>query len=495
MGDDTDVADYRPTRSVGRNIAALMASQSITWLLATVVLWLIPRYLDAESLGQLRIANSFWEIGAVIAAFGTATLLTVEVARNRSAVADLLRRVLKLRFALFIAISPIILLTLWFGPYDTKTAQVGIIVGCATAFMLVSSAYIGAIHGLQEMGAAARLLVYTKFGAAFGTLAVLMLGGRVIGLASVNLAISVITAILFVRALHRLLPRTVRPSPLVGRALVVASVPFMLAEGLLVIYQQIDTIVLSVLIGSEPIGWYAAADVLFGSLLFVPVILMTALFPAIADLHGRAPGEVAALLQRSFESLLLISVPIGITTIVVSPSFVNLIYRPQYAPSAQVLQVFGVVTILTCQTILLGRFALATERVKFWTVLMVVAILISIPLDIVLVPWADDRYGNGAVAGALAYVATETIILTFGVLRIAPYLLNRRTLGRVARCVVAGGAALAASWWIRDEFFLISGALSLAAFAVTIVILRTFNDDEWRLIERVRYAAAAKLGR
>ncbi len=139
--------------------------------------------------------------------------------------------------------------------------------------------------------------------------------------------------------------------------------------------------------------------------------------------------------------------------------------------------------------------ALATERVKFWTGLMVAAILVSIPLDIVLVPWADDRYGNGAIAGAMAYVATETIILTFGVLRIAPYLLNARTLGRVVRCVIAGGAALAASWWVRDEFFLISGALSLTAFAVTIVLLRTFNDDERRLIERVRYAAAGKFGR
>ena len=187
--------------------------------------------------------------------------------------------------------------------------------------------------------------------------------------------------------------------------------------------------------------------------------------------------------------------PIGLTTVVVSPSFVDLLYNPRYAPSAQVLEVFGVVTILTCQTILIGRFAVATERVKFWAVLMVVAILISIPLDIVLVPWADDRYGNGAVAGALVYVVTESIILTFGMMRIAPYLFNARTLGRVVRCVIAGGAALAASWWIRDEFFLISGALSFATFAVTIVILRTFNDDERRLIERVRYAAGAKLGR
>ena len=176
-----------------------------------------------------------------------------------------------------------------------------------------------------------------------------------------------------------------------------------------------------------------------------------------------------------------------------SPSFIDLLYRPQYTPSAQVLTVFGVVTILTCQTILLGRFAVATDRVKFWTGVMVVAILISIPLDIVLVPWADDRYGNGAIAGALAYVVTETVILTLGVAKFAPYLVNRRTLGRVARCAVAGGASLAASWWLRDEFFLIPGTVALVVFAAMIVILRTFNDDERRMIERVRNAASGRL--
>ena len=218
------------------------------------------------------------------------------------------------------------------------------------------------------------------------------------------------------------------------------------------IYQQIDTITLSLLIGEEPIGWYAVADVLFGSLLFVPVILMTALFPAIADLHGRRAGRgcgAAATVVR------VAPVDLG-TDRPDDHRREPILYRPAVstrstAPSAQVLTVFGVVTILTCQTILIGRFAVATDRVKFWTGVMVVAILISIPLDIVLVPWADDRYGNGAIGGALAYVVTETVILTLGIAKIAPYLVNRRTFGRVARCAVAGGASLAASWWLRDE--------------------------------------------
>jgi O-antigen/teichoic acid export membrane protein len=245
---------------------------------------------------------------------------------------------------------------------------------------------------------------------------------------------------------------------------------------------------MSLLVGKEAIGWYSAADVLFGSLLFVPVILMTSMFPAIAEKFQHDPDEVGRMLHRTFHSLLLIAVPIGIGTIVVSKSFVRLIYGAKFAPSAQVLQIYGVVTILSCMTILLGRFALATGHVRYWTMLMVAAIAVSIPLDLVLVPWTDRRYGNGAMGGALAYVVTESLMLTAGIIKLAPRLIDRVSLARIARCVLAGGAMFVAGWPLRDHFFLIPGSVALVAYAVVVVILRTINDDERQLIRRVTNA-------
>ena len=69
------------------------------------------------------------------------------------------------------------------------------------------------------------------------------------------------------------------------------------------------------------------------------------MFPAIVDLHSRDPRAVPTLLQRSFDTLLLIVVPIGLATILVSESFVDLLYGPKFAETTQVLSVFGVVMI------------------------------------------------------------------------------------------------------------------------------------------------------
>jgi O-antigen/teichoic acid export membrane protein len=296
----------------------------------------------------------------------------------------------------------------------------------------------------------------------------------------------VLAAALLGRAFYTSTTELTAPATLAGRALLAAAAPFLVVEATRVIYQQIDTVVMSLLVDEEAIGWYATADILFGSLLFVPVIVATALFPAIAALHERAPDEVGAMLRRSFNTLLLASVPIGLGTIVVAPSVVRLLYGPGFAETAPVLAVFGVVVILSSQTILLGRFALATGKVRFWSSLMVVVTVLSVPLDIVLVPWTDREFDNGAIGGALAYVVTETLLITIGIWKVAPDLISSVTIARIARCSVAGAAMLAVSWPLRDRFFIIPGAVSLVVYVVVVVVLRTLTDQEKSMIWRVR---------
>jgi O-antigen/teichoic acid export membrane protein len=296
----------------------------------------------------------------------------------------------------------------------------------------------------------------------------------------------ILGAVMIGRIFHRVAADHTEPSRLAGRALLALAAPFLVAEAARVIYQQIDTIVMSLLVDREAIGWYNAADMLFGSLLFVPVIVSTALFPAIAELHERSPQEVGAMVRRSFNTLLLAAVPIGIGTIVVAPSFVRFLYGPGFAESAPVLAVYGVVVILSSQTILLGRFALATDRVRFWSMLMVVVTVLSVPLDFVLVPWTDREFDNGAIGGALAYVVTEALLIVIGMWKVAPGLLNSVTWLRIGRLAVAGAAMLAVSWPLRDRFFVIPGLVSVVVYVVVILALRTLNDSERVLLQRAR---------
>jgi O-antigen/teichoic acid export membrane protein len=498
-------ATIKPRRSVAKNALALLLSQSFTWILATIVTAVQPRFIGPVGQGQLRLAYSLWTIIEMLAAFGTSTMLQVEVAKEPLTSLSLAHRVLKLRLICCAILVPFVAGFLWIANYDRTTLVVMFLLGVATLMSLATSTYRYAMYGLREMGKTGVIDVLSKLIVTVGVITILVLGGGVTALSVGGIFLAVFGLLMVHRSFTKSLPSGQVPSALVGRALISKSAPFLAADAALVVYLQVDTIVISLLVGPKEIGWYAAADTLFGSILFLPVILMTALFPAIAELHHRDPAEVDRLLVRTFRSLLIFAVPAGVGTIVIAHSFVQVLYGTEFSKSASVLQIYGIVTIFEFLTILLGRVALATERTRFWNILMLISIIASVPLDMVLVPWGNRHYQNGAVGGPLAYVVTELFMFIAGTAYLARGLRSRATFARVVKCLAAGGAMFAAGWPLRQHFFVVPGIVATVVYVVVLWALRTLTPDErvqlhrlaeplTRRLPRAKKAAAAGTG-
>ena len=139
----------------------------------------------------------------------------------------------------------------------------------------------------------------------------------------------------------------------------------------------------------------------------------------------------------------------------------------------------GTVVVFTFGTIVFGMVALATGRQRFWNTIMVLAIAITIPLDLIFVPWADRTYGNGAIGGAMAYVVTEALMFALGLWKVAPYLVERTFIWRLARVLIAGGLMFMASWPLRDEPLMIPIAVGAVVYvALRSVVLRVPEKDD-----------------
>lgn len=467
----------RPAPSLLRNAAHMMSSQVLTWVLATAVQVMIPTFLGPAGLGQLRLATAVWAMGNIFVALGTNRYLRLEVARDPERGLSLVGPIIAVRLVAFAVLSVVLAIVGTIGGVSGATAVVFAVIGVHVLIDTVTETWGSALVGLEEVPITARVAIIAKLAYTVVVVGVLLAGGGPAAVAATAIVGSVVAITMLHRGFRRFGSTDFTNALARGWPVVRASLAFLAMAATLVVYQQVDMIVLSTLVDSVSLGWYSTADTLFGTMLFLPVITITVILPRLGRLHKQDPAELHRLGRRAFAAQALIAVPIGLGAMVISNRLVLTLFGEEFRESGPVLAVYGIVLVFTCGTILIGGIASATERARLWNYVMVAAIAVSIPLDIVLVPWTDRRFDNGAIGGALAYIVTELGILLAGLRWFAPFLITRATMMRLCKTLLAGAAMVAATWPLRDSLFL-AIPVGAVVYAGAVLALRTLDEQE-----------------
>jgi O-antigen/teichoic acid export membrane protein len=493
-GDEIERLDdpgRRPERSsIRRNVFHMLSSQLFTWVLATILAIVVPRYLGPGTQGQLRLAYAVWMIVGIFAGMGTSSFLQLQIAKRPADGLRLVGSVLVVRTLAFVLAAIVVVIYVGVAGLDRQLTLIMMLIGILTLLGSWSEAVGTAFIGLERMSIVATSAAVGKALNTIAVIVVILVGGNVYVIVLAGVVSSTWSLGYLSWSYRRIGPVVFHGWTEDARSVVRSSVPFMAAGVALVVYQQIDIVVISWVAGDADVGWYGTADNLFGSLLFPATIIMGTMFPAIGRLHQDDPHALGDLVARAFSALVLAAVPIGLGVTLIAPTFAPLLFGQEFRQTGTVLAVLGPVIILTFGTILFGTVALGTGRNRLWVWVMVAAALLTIPLDLVLVPWAHDRFGNGAIGGAIAYVVTESIQFGIGVWKIAPFVVHPRTLWRTARVLVAGAVMFAVGWPLRAEVLPVPVIVCGVVYVAMILILRVLTDEQRRAIN----AVGARLG-
>lgn len=477
--------EFGPRTSIGRNLVHMGTSQLLTWGLSSVLLVVQPRYLGVETIGELRLAVSLWAIVQMLVGLGTAQYLTLAISRNRRAGLALVGPVIVLKVIVFVVSSAAMGVFVLLGDHPDRFVAIMALLGVSNLFLAISQTLNASFTGLERMSVIAVATVVNRLFGTVAAITILLVGGDVVSMVVVLVVAQMISFGILVNAYRKVTSLQFRGWRGQARPILAGSVVFLVAGLSLVVYQQVDTIVLAILVDDEALGWYATGDVLFATLLFPVTIVMGSLFPVIGRLHEHDPDELVRLIRRTTRILLVVTVPIGLGTVVMGPSIAVTFLGEDFRETGDVLMVLGPVIILTFATVLLGKVATGTGRQAFWTKLMIVGIVATIPLDLLFVPWADRVFSNGAIGGAMAYAATESMMVLVGLWKISPYLVERGIASRAVRVAVAGAVMMAASWPLRDRFIVLPVVVGMLAYLVAVAALRVLNADERELLMKV----------
>ncbi|MFT5193112.1 MAG: O-antigen/teichoic acid export membrane protein [Cellvibrionaceae bacterium] len=478
-----------------RNLTYLMGSQLATWAMAVISIAIIPRYLGSANFGELSLAGSIWIIASVFTIFGLSTHLTKTIARNSNKVSTFYGTALTNIVFNFLLTFGAVMLYSWLSGYSATQMQIIVIIGIGSFSVTVGSLTSSTLVGLEKMDVMSSIETLNKAIYTIASITTILLGGNLFQFVIVGVIANVIATILMIIGLYRVQPFTVHYDFTLSRELYKAGAPYFLTIIFAMLYKEFDMVIMSWLLpDSNQLGWYTAADRLFGTMMFVPGVLITALFPLLSRLHGEKSGSLSAYLSKSFNLLFLISIPIGLGVSAIAEPIILLFYGEGFIEAAQILKVLGFVLILTYQTTLLGNFLISIDKQRIWTITMAIATLATIPLDLVLVPYANT-FGVAGVGGALAYVFTEGGMMIAGLYFLPREAITKTNLILALKAIVAGAVMYMAVIWLNRYGLVWSVISGVIIYPTLILLFKTISAEDTELLKSLAAPITNRLSR
>jgi O-antigen/teichoic acid export membrane protein len=470
---------------VVRNILALLVNQVGTWLITLVLTFVLPSYLGVNNFGLYSFALAFVGLFALGMRLGTGTYLTWRIPREPEIAGRLTFNTLLVQLPLIAVCSAVAIIIVPFIDSDPLALQVMMIVLVASSISSLSGTLSSALAGLQIMKTPAFI---SLFSSAVG-MTLIVIGTRIhitlVGIAAIGVLSEIVTFVLLGAYALRKLHLRVHVDPTLWRAILLGGMPFFAWSVVLLFYWQIDITMIKIMVPKDAdavVGWYAAASRLTNIPLFLPMIVIAPLLPALSAERNADSPKFRDMVSRTLRLVTLVALPAGAGVMVLSNQITDLLHYPSaFGPVSILLRILALNVPLVAIDMILGTALIAAGRQRAWTIVGVLAGVFNPLVNLWAIPFTQHRYGNAAVGAAAVTVATELVMFA-GALYLRPKgVFTRWDVWYIVRCLIATvvmvPVVILFSRIANVGLFasMVYGAITYAAVAYTFKLVR---DDE-----------------
>ncbi len=458
---------------------ALVAQKVISFLYFTF----LARTLGPVNMGKYQVALSLTTIFSVLLDLGLASVLTREVARDKSRAEYLVRLVFGFKVLASLVVVGLVILSARAAGYPSLTLE---LVAIASVVMVLDSFTLSAystIRGFQNLFWESLGTVLMQAAIAVVGLSVSWFTHDVRAFMLALLSGVVLNTVFALRQLHVKFTLSLRPllAWTGWRTLFALAWPFALAAGLTRIYGYLDQIMLSLLSGDAAVGVYSVAYKVTFAFQFIPTAFSASLYPAFSAYFVGDRASLRTLFSRAVAYLALIGVPVSWCIAVLAPAMVRSLY-PAYSGAIVPLQILILGLPFLFVSFPVGALLPACNRQTRNTVNIALVTLSNVVLNWFLIP----RFGP--VGAAVASLVSTVLLLALGWV-VAEQLVqveHRWLLGRLGRVALAGVGMVVVAWWLEPTLHwavvvLLASAVyvgaAVALRAVTIGELKSLRDQ------------------
>jgi O-antigen/teichoic acid export membrane protein len=469
------------SENIVRNTGYLFVGEVVTRLLSLFLVLVIASKLGEVGLGVYAFAFAFTDLFLNVIDLGIPVYMVKEIAKNKAKTGSYVSNVLGFRFVSLPLIIIVVLAITFF--FINKTPETRIIIILAAVVMVfnflsqpLKSVFFGnERHIYYSVLAILERLVPTVIGigilfSGYGLIPVL-------GVFAASHFLSFLVHAYFVRT--RFTKFTLSFNLKETLKITWASIPFWAASLFRMVYNRTDTIMLSFMHGFAATGLYNAAYKITEAFTFIPLIVITAVFPAMSRLHTKSKESLKMLYEKSFYYLLITALPLAVGLTLTADRIIGHLYGSEFAGAAVALKLLAWAQALLFLHFIMGFLLNSIDKQNQFTIATVIYAGFNVTLNFILIP----KY---SFAGAAAATIVTQIIAVGTLYYFASkngYGLNLFRLSWKPITAVSVMGVLLLLLNTMNLFIVLP--LALLSYAAVLIITKGIGKEEINLVKKV----------
>jgi O-antigen/teichoic acid export membrane protein len=472
-------------KRVVKNSMTPMATSFLNKLIDTAFAMLMLRILGPEGAGKYGFAVVVHAFLEIVTNFGLNTLLTREVAKDRSQTNRYLTNTAILRLIILLAITPLVFIFLlgwrrFFALSDDTTLTI-ILLTLSLIPGSIAAALTSVFLAYEKMEYPAAITTVTTIIRVSLGVMVLLMGLGIVGLATVAIVTNIVTVLILLYLVVRLLLRPhLEFEPGFSKRMVATSYPLMLNHLLATLFWRVDVTLLQPMKGDAVVGWYTTAYRFLDALNIIPSAFTVAIFPVMSRYAKEAKEALVRTYTTSLKVLLIISLPVALLTTFYAEGIILVVGGQAYLPHAAIaLRLliwsipFGFINSIT-QYVLI-----AIDKQRFLTGAFVVGASFNLIANLLLIPAFSYQ------AAAVTTILSEVVLLVpfyYGIRKHLSTIPWASLMWRPLLSTLVTGLLI---WLLRDVSFLLLIPTSLAVYVGCLIVTGTFGPDDIALMKQM----------
>lgn len=390
--------------SVFRNSTWIIVEKVVQMILSFFLTIVIARYLGTSNYGILNYSTSIITFFACIVKLGFDSIIVKELIDNRDKESMLLGTTIFFRF--ISSLISIILIIIISFLYDSNLMRLVIII---ESFLLLFQAfsfieYYFVSYLKSKYVSIAKMIAYLVM--SIYKIIIILLKLNVVYFALANVIdYLVLSFILFV--FYKKDNNKLKINIKYGFSLLKRSYHFIFSDLIIILYTQIDKIMIGNIMTQSDVGIYSAAVVIYMVYEFIPEAIVTSFKSKLFDLKNKNYKDYVVNLKKLFALIFWMSVLFSLVIILLSKFILNLLYGRSYSTALYPLVILSVSLPFANIGIVRRIWMIEQEKQKYITIISIWGVIINIILNMIFI----NKFG--IVGASVATLLTEIFVNVF----------------------------------------------------------------------------------